>query len=177
MREVNLYATPISRLAVIDPDAIARRIAPDTPTDAAVAAGRAAIHEQRTAIVARESFVIETTLSGSSVLRLMTEVKEEGYRLELYFVCVDSTDEALRRIASRVVRGGHDVPAEDVRRRFVRAQENLGAAIAAADESRLYDNANVDEPFRNVAVLTGTRRLFEAELPRWVARIRDNVSL
>ena len=94
--------------------------------------------------------------------------KAEGYRLELYFVCVDSVDKALDRISSRVAKGGHDVVAEDVRRRFVRSQENLAAAIALADESRLYDNTDMDDPYRNVAVLTDAERWFVEHPPAWV---------
>ena len=163
-------------LRVIDPDAIARRIAPDSPDGAAIVAGREAIRERRAAIVAGESFVVETTLSGGSVLRLMAQAKARGYRVEMHFVCVDSADESLDRVASRVAQGGHDVASEDVRRRFVRAQENLAAAIATCDESRLYDNASVDDPYRSVAVLTAADRWFAADLPRWALTIRDDVS-
>lgn len=163
-------------LRVIDPDAIARRIAPDAPEDAAIMAGREAIRERRAAIVAGESFVVETTLSGGSVLRLMEQAKARGYRVELHFVCVDSADESLDRVASRVAQGGHDVASEDVRRRFVRAQENLAVAIATSDEARLYDNASVDEPYRSVAVLTAADRWFATDLPKWALTTRDNVS-
>ena len=128
-------------------------------------------------MAARETFVVETTLSGSSSLRLMTQAKAEGYRLELHFICVDTVYRAFDRIASRVEQGGHDVAAEDVRRRFVRSQTNLSAAIAKADESRLYDNTNVDEPYRSVAVLTDAEQWFAADPPRWALRIRDSESL
>ena len=39
-------------------------------------------------------------MSGS-VLRLMEQAKARGYRVELHFVCVDSADESLDRVASR----------------------------------------------------------------------------
>ena len=52
---------------IIDPDAIARRIDPERPEAAAVAAGREAIRQQSDAIAARESFTVETTLSGVSL--------------------------------------------------------------------------------------------------------------
>ena len=164
-------------LRVIDPDAIARRIDPNAPEDAATLAGREAVLERRAAVAAGESFVVETTLSGRSVLRLMTQAKAEGFRVELHFVCVDSADESLDRVASRVAQGGHDVASEDVRRRFVRAQANLADAIAVSDESRLYDNASVDEPYRTVAVLTAADRWFAADLPKWALRIRDDMNL
>lgn len=132
------------------------------------------LYEQRAAVAARETFVVETTLSGSGFLRLMAQAKAEGYRLELHFICVDTVYRALDRIASRVEQGGHDVAAEDVRRRFVRSQANLSSAIAQADESRLYDNSNVDEPYRRVAVLTDAEHWFAEDPPRWALGIRNS---
>ena len=52
---------------IIDPDAIARRIDPERPEAASVAAGCEAIRQQSDAIAARESFTVETTLSGVSL--------------------------------------------------------------------------------------------------------------
>ena len=158
----------LRHLQVVDPDAIARRIDPKGPRSAAVAAGREAIRVQRAAVVARDTFAVETTLSGVGVFHLMAQAKTEGYKLELHFVCVNSVDEALNRIASRVAKGGHDVPEEDVRRRFGRALANLAPAIALSDESRLYDNSDLDEPYRIVAVLTDTERWFATHVPSWV---------
>ena len=167
----------LSGFPVIDPDAIARRLAPEAPQDAAITAAREALREQRAAVAANRPFVVETTLSGGSPVRLMTLAKAKGYRLELHFMCVNSAEEALDRIASRVAQGGHSVPATDVRRRFVRSQANLAGAIAQADEARLYDNSNIDEPYRVVAVLTATERWLVADPPEWMTRALDNVSL
>ena len=137
---------------IVDPDAIARRIAPDDPEGAALPAGRQASRERRAAIAAGESLVVETTLSGASELRLMDEARAAGHRVELHYVSVGSVAENLRRVACRVAQGGHDVPDEDVRRRFERSRANLPGAIARSDEARLYDNSNLDDSHRLVAV-------------------------
>ena len=137
-------------LSVIDPDAIARRLAPETLTDVAGAAGREAILEQRRAIKNGQSFAVETTLAGRSVLRLMKKAKAAGYRVELHFISVASVEVALARISSRVAQGGHDVPEVDVRRRFLRAEANWPKAIELSDEARRYDNTAVEQPYREV---------------------------
>ena len=137
-------------LSVIDPDAIARRLALETPTDAAGAAGREAVLERRRAIDSGQSFAVETTLSGRSVLRLMKKAKAAGYRVELHFISVASVEVALARISSRVDQGGHDVPEADVRRRFRRAEANLPEAIELSDEARRYDNTVIEQPYREV---------------------------
>ena len=137
-------------LSVIDPDAIARQLSPETPADAAGTAGRTAVLERRRAIAKSQSFALETTLAGRGVLRLMERAKAAGYRVELHFISVASVEVALARISSRVDQGGHDVPEVDVRRRFRRAQANLPAAVALSDEARLYDNTAVEQPYREV---------------------------
>lgn len=152
---------------VADPDATARRIAPDDPGRAAGAAGRAAIRERRAAIANGETLVVETTLSGHGVLRLMDDARAAGYRVEPHYVSVDSVEHALKRIANRVALGGQDVPEGDVRRRFRRSHTNLPAAIARADESRLYDNDRLDAPYREVAILTRGARWFVEHPPGW----------
>ena len=49
---------------------------------------------------------------------------------------------ALRRIAARVKQGGHNVPREDVLRRFVRSWTNfVGIYRALADAWSVYDNS------------------------------------
>ncbi len=150
---------------IVDPDAIARRIAPDAPEGAA---GREAIRERRAAIANGETLVVETTLSGHGALRLMDEARAAGYRIELHYVSAGSVEQTLDRISNRVALGGHNVPEDDVRRRFDRSRTNLPAAIARADESRLYDNTHLDDPHREAAVLTHDAYRFAENPPSWV---------
>lgn len=49
--------------------------------------------------------------------------KSLGYRTQLHFIELPSADFALNRVAARVAAGGHDVPQEDVVRRFRRGLE------------------------------------------------------
>lgn len=73
---------------------------------------------------AEESFAIETTLSGRTYVELFKKWKVKGCRIGIVFLKLDSTDISLRRIASRVAQGGHDVPKADVLRRFQRGWRN-----------------------------------------------------
>ncbi len=153
---------------VIDPDAIARRIAPGDLESATLSAGREAARERRVMLAGRRTLVVETTLAGKSMLRVMEQARAAGYRVELHYVSVNSVAEALDRIASRVVQGGHDVPELDVRRRFARSLANLPAAIACSDIARLYDNASTEEPHREVAILAPGSRWIAENPPGWV---------
>ena len=90
---------------VIDPDAIVRRIAPGDLECATLSAGREAARERRVMLASRRTLVVETTLAGKSMLRVMEQAQAAGYRVELHYVSVNSVAEALDRIASRVVQG------------------------------------------------------------------------
>lgn len=125
---------------VIDPDAIARQIDPGDPQKAAVAAGRQSTKEAQAHIKAGRSFARETTLAGRSALRLMDQARAAGYRVELHFVGIDGWKRARARIDERVQNGGHDIPTEDLKRRFARSFENLKEAIKKADAGKLYDS-------------------------------------
>ena len=157
---------------VIDPDAIARNMTPGTPAQAA----REALRQRRAALRAGRTHLVETTLAGFGVLRLMEAARTAGYRIELHYVCLDSPDQALYRIRNRVALGGHDVPEPDVRRRFARSLAHLPAGIARSDEARLYDNTDPDRPHREIALLMGANWWTAERLPGWVTAALSRLS-
>jgi predicted ABC-type ATPase len=91
---------------------------------------------------AGESFAFETTPSGLAYAKRLERWKKAGYRIQIVFLRLDSPDLALKRIASRVKEGGHDVPREDVLRRFERGWWNfLTEYRYLADSWTVYDNS------------------------------------
>ena len=152
---------------IIDPDAIARRIAPHDPESVPVAAAREALLQQRAALGARASLVIETTLAGTSPLKTMRQAREAQYLVDLRYIRLDGADLSADRVAARVRKGGHNVPEADIRRRFAVSTENLPEAIALADTATLYDNSDPSEPHRRVAELSRDAYRFAESTPRW----------
>ena len=73
----------------------------------------------------RADFGFETTLAGKTYLKTFKEMKATGYRLNLYFLWLQSPELALRRVAERASMGGHAVPAQTILRRFDRGLHNL----------------------------------------------------
>ena len=123
-------------------DDIARELNAAHPAQAAVAAGRAFSARLAAALDAGESLVVEATLLGLSLRKSLEKAVGQGYFVSILFVFVDSPELCLDRIAARVARGGHDVPASDVRRRFARANANFWHIYRPiANEWNLYYNA------------------------------------
>ena len=125
-------------IETIDADAIARDLKVSN-----IAAGREAVKKVRDCISNGRDFSIETTLGGKNVLRQMEMAKAEGFQVDLYYVGLKSVDIHLIRVKNRVAKGGHDIPQEDIRRRYVTSQQNLPQAMRLADRTFIFDNTHV----------------------------------
>lgn len=109
----------------LNADEMARGLSPLDPTLSAFRAGRLLLEEARSLIAAKASFAIESTLSGKTLVAMIREAKVCGYRILLHYIVIGSATQAVARVALRVRLGGHDVPEEDVRRRFDRSRRHL----------------------------------------------------
>jgi predicted ABC-type ATPase len=107
-----------------------------------MAAGRLLLREINRLAAERADLAFESTLSGLSYARQLGSWKGMGYRIEIAYLRLSSSQLALRRIAARVRQGGHDVPREDVLRRFDRGWQNfLRVYRPLADVWTVYDNS------------------------------------
>jgi predicted ABC-type ATPase len=157
-----------SNIPVIDPDAIAREIAPVNPASAALAAGRQAIDRAKEYIQFDRSFIVETTLAGNSYLNLMREVKSLGWFVRLTYIGINKPTTNIQRVRSRVKLGGHDVPISDILRRYERSLANLSKAAKIADRLELYDNST-NAGYQLIATVEGDRSIiYVEELPEWI---------
>ncbi len=73
----------------------------------------------------RADVVLETTLATRSHAVRIRDWKAAGYRVELVYLKVASADFSVARVARRVARGGHGIPEETLRRRFLLSLEYL----------------------------------------------------
>jgi predicted ABC-type ATPase len=103
----------------------------------------------------------------------MREAKALGYEVHLIFICLDAPENNILRVRERVARGGHDVPAEDVLRRYQRSLANVPEAISLVDQAMLFDNTGGKA--RKVLETrhgTVTGHLPGELEPAWVTRLR-----
>jgi predicted ABC-type ATPase len=126
----------------VNADLIAGGLSPFAPEREAIRAGRLMLDEIHRLAERRVDFAFETTLAGRSYEALLREFKQQGYALYLYFLWLPDVQLALERIADRVRRGGHNVPEDDVRRRFHRGTRNFVYVYCPlADNWILFDNS------------------------------------
>ncbi len=117
----------------------------------------------------RASFAIETTLSGRLHLQDVTRARSDGWEVGLLYIGLSSPRLAIERIRQRVLAGGHDIPAGDIRRRYGRSLINLGIIGAIADALFVFDNSS--QALKMLLVANRAKIAFKSPaLPAWARR-------
>jgi len=109
----------------VNADLIAQGLAPFGPSSAAIKAGKLVLQQIEEFASRGVDFAFETTLSGKLYIKLLHDLQGKGYLIHLFFLWIPRSDLAIARIKERVAEGGHDVPVEDIRRRFIRSIRNF----------------------------------------------------
>jgi predicted ABC-type ATPase len=136
------FLPSIGVIRFLNADEIARGLSPLRPEAMAFKAGRLLLSELHDLIDRQETFALESTLSGRTYVKIFQTAKDRGYAIELHFVWVPDVQEAIRRVRQRVLEGGHDVPADDIRRRFGRSIHHFVDEYAPlANKWFLWDNS------------------------------------
>lgn len=125
----------------LNADLIAAGLSPYAPEKAALEAGMLLLKRIETLCQRGESFGLESTLSGTSLLSRIAEWKSLRYYVTLHFLRLSSPEMAIERVHRRVAMGGHSIPDDVVRRRFARGLANLPAYKRAVDKWRLWDTS------------------------------------
>lgn len=131
------YAARIG-LPFLNADVLTKRYEETGEKQPLIKAARAFMTTLDDVIERGESICIETTLSGHYITGVVERAKSRGYRVELIFLFLSSPEIAIRRVAARVDKGGHDVPVEDIRRRFDRTFTNFLALKDQVSEYKVY---------------------------------------
>ncbi len=126
----------------VNPDYIARDQfgdwnAPDAVRRAAVQAEK--VREQ--CVLQRRSLAFETVLSMPDKIDFIQRAKQAGYFVRLFFVGTENPSINAKRVAMRVMEGGHDVPISKIIARYTRSLANCSVAARLADRAYIYDNS------------------------------------
>ncbi len=158
-----------SGLRLINADILAREIGIDAYHAAKITA---ALRE--TLLKQRESFVFETVFSdpvGDKIAFLQKAVGA-GYNVILCFIGLATAETSEQRVAMRVTQGGHDVPGDKLTARFPRTLANLEKSIGVLPHVIVYDNQDLANPFRQIALFQNGKPLHLAKpLPPWMTKI------
>jgi predicted ABC-type ATPase len=152
---------------LLDPDAIANTLQATASALLPIAAARQVLMSASEHLKKTESFAVETTLAGKNYLQMMLEASNRGFEIVLVYIGTENVEINLARIRDRVLAGGHDVPEQDVRRRYQRSFGNLPLAMKRADHTILFDNSTEDG-YRLVAILSSSGNQWFDPRPDWI---------
>lgn len=153
---------------IVDVDKLTAELSGDM-----LAGGKIAVKKIRDCLARGVSFTQETTLSGYQVERTAKQAREAGYFVRLYYIALDTVQESLTRIANRVQRGGHDIPTDDVLRRFSGRWSAVERILPYCDEAEFYDN---DNGFVKVAEYRNGDVLAVGEYrPEWLQELQRQI--
>jgi predicted ABC-type ATPase len=109
-------------------------------------------------------FAFESTLSSRTFAPFLRKLKAQGYRVVIYYFSLANAQLAVRRVKLRVGLGGHDVPADVVRRRFGRSLSNFFTIYAPlANQWALFDNSRSPQALPVAAQLADELIITEAK--------------
>lgn len=141
----------VNCLRFLNADEIARGLSPLKPSAGAVQAARLLLGQVKECLRRRETFALESTLSGKTYIRLFRHALQLGYEIELHYLWLSSPSQAVARVRLRVKQGGHHVPAPDIRRRFWRSLVHLlDDYLPLATRWAIWDNRGL--PAKRLAI-------------------------
>jgi predicted ABC-type ATPase len=133
-----------------NPDEAARALIAANPALTQADANSAAWHEGvkllKRAIAERKDFAFETTLGANTIPRMLAQAASQGIEIYIWYVGLSSPELHIERVQVRVRRGGHDIAAEHIYRRFEHSRLNLIELMPQLTALRVYDNSADADP-------------------------------
>jgi len=127
---------------------------------------------RRELLAQKESFIFETVFSDpvGDKIRFLKEAEDAGYTVLLCCIGIESVEMSEQRVCMRVSQGGHDVPTEKLAARLPRTIGNLEAALRELPHVMVFDNSDLDRPYRLAAVFENGELVRKADtIPEWLA--------
>lgn len=163
---VDLVLAPqLPQSVFVNADEIARHRWPGEAESRSYDAARIAADTRAQLVALGHSFIAETVFSHESKLALIRDAQLAGYVVALHVLLVPE-QLAVERVERRVRAGGHSVPESKIRGRYHRLWPLVSAAIAASDQSTVYDSADKDS-LTIVADFVAGILVGEARWPAW----------
>ena len=105
-----------------------------------IKAGKLALKARQEALKLGIEFGIETTATSEATLKLIDKAHSLNYQVNLLYVMLPDETFHIERVKLRAKTGGHFVSPDDIKRRFIRAQNLFPKLLKAADRVSVYDN-------------------------------------
>lgn len=130
-------------LTWFNPDTYARELVVQLGLDLAEANGRAWEYgrsQLEAAIVHGTNYAIETTLGARTIPDMLAKATHT-HDIVMLFCGLSSPEQHIERVRSRVANGGHDIPENKIRERWVASRANLINLLPLLARLQMFDNS------------------------------------
>lgn len=103
------------------------------------------VNEFNTSLTERTSFSFETNLFPFPV-DMITKAKQHGFRLEMFFFCLESVELAKERVEIRAKNNGHDVDEQTIKVKWKEGYKNINLYYNHFDYLAFIDNSLHQNP-------------------------------
>ena len=122
------------------------------------------------AVTNSTNFCYETNFN-STPLHWPQYFKQNGYKLHLIYFCMDSIEEAKRRVNIRVQNGGHFVSESEIEKRYFEGFANLNAHFAYFDLIDMFDTSAYSKQPRYIFSIEGGEITTKRDFPQYLAHL------
>jgi len=129
----------IDQGAFLNADDIARDVNPSDVEAVAIDAGRQMLSRRKDFLQRRQPFCLETMLATRTLLRFVHQAASAGYRSRLFFLFTPLPHLNELRVMQRVMRGGHNIETDTIRRRHKSGLQLLASYWDVIDEAVIFD--------------------------------------
>jgi predicted ABC-type ATPase len=92
------------------------------------------------------NFAFETTLGARTLPDMLLAGARQGAQVHVWYAGLASPEKHIARVKERVIAGGHDIPEDKVRARYVSSRANLIRLLPHLASLRVYDNSIDGDP-------------------------------
>jgi predicted ABC-type ATPase len=117
---------------------------------------------------------VETVLSTDKYRPLVTDAKNFGFEISLFYVTLKTAEMNVERVQLRVAQGGHAVDEERIRARRERSFGQLPWFLDQADRALIFDNSGSTP--RIIAQKAGGTIQIDSDAPKEIAAAVEALS-
>lgn len=99
--------------------------------------------EMKRAIEAKSHFVLETPLSHGDYWKYLDLFENDGYQIQLNYLCLDKVSDCTARVGQRVLEGGHYVAPDTIKGVYNKNLEYIDEYRLTFKSIELYDGMKV----------------------------------
>ena len=158
----------------INPDNVARDVFGDWNNQDAVLKAANYCNDWRERCLAElKSHIFETVMSATDKVDYILRAKEAGFFVRLFFVSTESPTINAKRVANRVLNGGHDVPIPKIISRYDKSIANCIALAPYVDRLYVYDNSIENTEARLLFRMSNGKvvKSYTDDVPGWAKTI------